>query len=649
MKVAIYARVSTEAQHAAGTVASQLELLRAAAARDGHTVIDEFVDEGYSGARLDRPALDRLRDTAQAGALDGLLCLCPDRLARAYAYQVLILEELEQFNVRVIFLEGPAPSADPQATLLLQVQGVISEYERAKIAERARRGKLHRARSGAVIFWRVPYGYRRIPASGAGTLAKLELYQPEAQVVREIFALYLQDGLSVRQIAYALKDRAIPSPAGKPIWGPSTIQGLLRNEAYIGTVYYNRREAIEGNGRRGQRTRKTRYRERPREEWIAIPVPVIIDPDTYQRVQHVSRDNSKFNPRGVQPGRWLLRGLVVCGHCDVGCNCQKMRGRPGHDLHYYNCRNHDLLRAGSPERRCPERNIRADELDTFVFEQVRQALTTPERLIAGEHAVIANRPQTDDELLATQLLSLDRKLEGLDRERTRLLDAYQAELINLDELTRRTSTITARRHELATERDTLREHRAELAQHNQLRHRLAGFADQVIASLEHLDFDGRQQLLRTVIEKVTVTGTRVAIHLKIPLTNDDDSNGHPTPKPQPPRPSTDNDLRSLDRHRHRELALPARARPPTRQAGMTPRPAAAPAAIATNGLALRARPFASTAAVTVPPGHPPSSLPTPTDAGWSHFKRPRWGQCERPFLASSCATIKCGCGSIPRP
>jgi hypothetical protein len=128
VKVGLYARVSTERQQERGTVGSQLAALRAAAAAEGHEVIEEFVDDGYSGARLDRPALDRLRDAAEAGVLDGVLCLCVDRLARAYAYQVLILEELERFGVAIHFLEGPMPSDDPQATLLIQMQGVIAEY-----------------------------------------------------------------------------------------------------------------------------------------------------------------------------------------------------------------------------------------------------------------------------------------------------------------------------------------------------------------------------------------------------------------------------------------------------------------------------------------------------------------------------------------
>ena len=187
---------------------------------DGHEVIEEFVDDGYSGARLDRPALDRLRDAAEAGVLDGVLCLCVDRLARAYAYQVLILEELERFGVSVRFLEGPAHGDDPQATLLVQMQGVIAEYEKAKIAERYRRGKLYRARAGEILFWKVSYGHRRVVIADGGP-ARIEIFEPEAQVVREIFAAYVERGLSVRQIAFgcvsAGSRRRPASRSGEPL------------------------------------------------------------------------------------------------------------------------------------------------------------------------------------------------------------------------------------------------------------------------------------------------------------------------------------------------------------------------------------------------------------------------------------------------
>jgi site-specific DNA recombinase len=635
VRVGLYARVSTERQQERGTVGSQLEALRAAAEADGQEVIEEFVDDGYSGTRLDRPALDRLRDAAEAGVLDGVLCLDVDRLARAYAYQVLILEELERFGVKVRFLEGPAPGDDPQATLLIQMQGVIAEYEKAKIDERYRRGKLYRARAGEIVFWKVSYGHRRVVPADGGP-ARIEIFEPEAEVVREIFYLYVERGLSVRQIAFRLRERGIPSPTGKPIWGTSTIDRLLRNEAYIGTMYYNRHESIPGNGSRGARNRNTRQRERPREEWIAIPVPPIIDRDTFERVKQITRDNSQWNPRGAEPGAWLLRGLVQCGNCHVTCHCQRMRGRNGAFHRYYHCPNHDVLRAGSDDRRCPERNIRANDLDQYVFEQVRQALLDPQQLIAAERAAIAGAPD-ENQLVATQLKRLDATIAAKERERTRLLDAYQAGLLELDELTRRTATLTARRGQLLEEKDALTKRSAELATENRLRRRLAGFAERVAASLDDLDFEGRQRLLRLVVEKVRVTGWRVEIHLKIPLADEPppDANGPSDgppdddprrPGPEPPEPlSSDLRLRSLRGHRHRVLAIPPRARPQARQAGMTPRPGAAPAAIAGKPLALPA--------ACSPPGNQATSRPTTTDEKWGQIRPSRWGHAKSSFSA----------------
>ena len=563
MKVALYARVSTERRQERGTISSQLEALRAAARADGDEVIEEFIDDGYSGARLDRPALDRLRDAAEADALDGVICLCADRLARVYAYQVLIIDELSRFGVSVRFLEGPAHGEDPATTLLVQMQGVIAEYERAKIAERYRRGKLYRARQGEIPFWKTSYGHRRVvPAEGGP--ARIEIFEPEAEIVRWIFHAYVETGRSIRQIAMDLLDRGTPSPTGNRTWGTSTITRLLNNEAYIGTVYYNRRESLDGNGPRGARNHKTRNRERPREEWIAIPVPAIID-----RVKQIKRDNSKWNPRGAEWGVWLLRGLIECGHCHLGCNCHRMRGRNGTVHRYYYCRGHDVLRAHSPEGRCPERNIRADELDDYVWAQVRQVLLDPRQLLAGERAVIAGTPADENELVATQLRRLDAALDGNERERTRLLDAYQAGLLELDELTKRTAAITARRDQLAQEKTVLTHRSAELATENRLRRRLAGFTEQIATSLDDLDIDGRRRLLRLVIEKIRVTGWRVEIHLKIPLPDNPPGDDSPPPGPAPDNgPSSDMSLRSLGGHR-RPGQLPAHTSN-RRQGGQAP-------------------------------------------------------------------------------
>ena len=547
MKAVIYARVSTERQAERGTIGSQVQALRAHVAAAGDELAAEYRDGGHSGARLDRPGLDALRDAAEAGLFEVVWCLSPDRLARSYAYQVLILDELARLGVAVRFTDAPAlDQHDPQARLLTQVQGVIAEYERAKIGERYRRGKLFRSRAGEVISRKAPYGYRRVPR-GPGGPAHLEIFEPEAAVVRQIFAARAA-GTTIRQICRQLNAAAVPTPTGsRAVWGTSTVTRLLRNEAYIGRVYYNRTETIPDR-RPGRRSRQV---PRPRDEWIAIPCPAIIAEDTFEAAGQVGYDNAKWSPRRAEPGAWLLRGLVKCGPCGVGTSCHKMRGRNGTWHRYYYCHNHDPVRAGGQDRRCPERNIRADTLDEFVFAQVRAALLNPALLLAGERAIAVHAPVPDDQLLAAELARLDRKLDAARGEHRRLIDLYQAGLIDMPELRRRAAAITARQHELEHKRTSLAAERAGLARGNRLRRGVGHFAARVAAVTDQLDPAQRQELLRLLIEDVQVTGWHVKIRLRIPLDDapDSDPAHHPTPSPRPAPASSKSPVSTEDRLR----------------------------------------------------------------------------------------------------
>jgi site-specific DNA recombinase len=308
-----------------------------------------------------------MRDAAEAGLIDVVWCLSPDRLARVYAYQVIVLDELARHGVSVLFADAPAIDDDPQARLLTQVQGVIAEYERAKIAERYRRGKLWRSRAGDVISWKAPYGYRRLARSAEGP-PRLEVYEPEAAVVRRIFDDYVAGGHSTREITRRLNADGVATPTGKrAVWGTSTIGRLLRNEAYIGRVYYNRTESVP-SARPGKGVRQV---PRAKDDWVAIQVPPVVSNDIFEAAANVSRDNSKWSPRNTDDDAWLLRALVRCGPCGVGVSCHKMRGRDGTFHRYYYCHNHDPLRAGGEARRCRERNIRADALDAFVCKSAK--------------------------------------------------------------------------------------------------------------------------------------------------------------------------------------------------------------------------------------------------------------------------------------
>ena len=519
MQVALYARVSTERQERQGTIASQLDALHRVAQEQHHDVVSAYVcvDDGYSGSRLDRPGLDRLRDGAEAGAFEAVLVLCPDRLARKYAYQVLILEELERFDVRVIFLEQP-PSEDPHTRLLVQIQGAIAEYERMKITERYRRGKLFRARQGEVVSWKVPYGYRRIPRRD-GVPAHLEISEPEAQVVRQIFAWHVEERLSIRQIALRLTESAHPSATGLARWGHSVVGRLLRNEAYIGTLYFNRHEVLEGEGPRAGRRRRTksRTRRRPASEWIPIRVPPLLSEDLFRRSHAIHPDNSRFSPRHLKSGHYVLRGLVRCRVCDLATSCHRMRGRDGTFHHYYYCTGHDSLRARCGTGRCSQRHLRADELDALVWTEVRRHLEDPTLIMAGYATLRAEPGLRPDDVVAQEARTLEHKLVEMDREEHRLLDAYQAGLIELPQLERRQGVLRQRRGHVQASLETIRgEHLAALQQ-TELQMSLQNFTRSIRAPLATLPFEDRQRLVRTVIERVMVEEGQVDIHFAIPV------------------------------------------------------------------------------------------------------------------------------------
>ena len=219
MRVALYARVSTESQQARGTIGSQLAVLRERVGLEGDEPVAEFCDDGHSGARLDRPGLDALRDAAEAGLIERVWCLSPDRLARVYAYQVIVLDELARHGVSVRFTDAPPVDDDPQAKLLTQVQGVIAEYERAKIAERYRRGKLSAPATGRCWPGAPPTATGASPATrtarpaggvrtrGRDRPADLRRLRPRRAFPAEIIRRLAADG--------------VPPPAGsRGIWAP---------------------------------------------------------------------------------------------------------------------------------------------------------------------------------------------------------------------------------------------------------------------------------------------------------------------------------------------------------------------------------------------------------------------------------------------
>src|SRR5437867_6385023 len=224
MRVALYVRVSTDRQQQAQTIEQQVTQLHSyVAAHEGWTVAEEHVfrDDGASGAKLDRPGLDALGDHAARAAFDVVLVAAPDRLARNFVHQMVVLEELERRGVRVVFCDRPC-SDDPHEQLVTQIRGAVAEYERTLIAERMRRGRQAKLRSGHLLPWtRAPYGYRLHPERPRDPTL-LTLDPIPAAMVAELFQRYADGGLSLYKLALDLTTRAVPSPTGAAHWTANT-------------------------------------------------------------------------------------------------------------------------------------------------------------------------------------------------------------------------------------------------------------------------------------------------------------------------------------------------------------------------------------------------------------------------------------------
>jgi len=528
---AIYARVSSERQRVEQTIQSQTAGLRDLAAARGLVVVDDLVfeDEGFSGATLTRPALERLRDRAADGSFDVLLCHAPDRLARRYAYQVLLLEELARAGIEVIFAKEPERSGTPEDELLRQFQGMIAEYERAQIAERTRRGKAHRAHQGSqAVLSGAPFGYRYIKKTEHCD-AYYEIDEAQAQVVRQIFDRYTQAGESIGQIARWLTAQQIATRTGKAAWDRSTVWGMLKNPAYQGHAGFGK---TASSGQHGKLTRTTRRRgerhgrritrtDRPSEQWTTIAVPAIVDEQTFALAQQRLQDNKRFAARNTKAPS-LLQGLVVCRHCGYACYRNSTRTSAGHIIYYYRCTGSDDWRHPGG-RVCTNRPVRADELDELVWTQTLALLEDP--------ALLHNEIQRRLSALRSEHPAARRR-EGLQRDlarartaTSRLIEAYQEQLITLDELRARTPELRKREKTLAAQLDALDAELHDAETYLKLADTIDGLRARLDQTAGELTLEDRQRVLRLVVQEVRIGDDDVTIRHSIPTPTSDDPEG----------------------------------------------------------------------------------------------------------------------------
>ena len=517
MRVAVYVRVSTTRQMQDQTIAQQLERLQIYLQTQGWTLPEANIhrDDGYSGASLRRPGLDRLRDRVAAAEFDLVLITAPDRLARKYVHQVLLLEELQQQGCRVEFLERPM-SQDPHDQLLLQIRGAVAEYERSLIADRMRRGRLAKLQAGTLLPWtRPPYGYRLDPERPRDP-AGVRLDAAEAAVVAEIYAWYLQAGHSLYSVVRRLHELGLPSPSGKEFWGLATIRGILTNPTYTGQVYAGRTRSRPPRIRRSATHAIGRPHDSltplPETEWMAVaPVPTVITDEQFAQAKAKLAQNQSFATRNNKAHQYLLRALVSCGQCQLACQA---RCAQPHALLYYICtgKARTLQRRGAEH--CPSRFIPARQLDDLVWRDLRELLTNPESV--SQALARAHGGDWLPQELQARRENLRKGQQQLQQQLDRLTEAYLSAVIPLPEYQRRRAELERRLTALTQQAQQLQEQVQRQAHVTQLTGSIKDFCERMLSGLSAASFEQRRQLVELLIDRVIVTDAKVEICYVIP-------------------------------------------------------------------------------------------------------------------------------------
>ena len=517
LRIALYARVSSQKQADEQTIDSQRDAILQRIQMDGLYLTEslEFCDEGYSGSELLRPALETLRDRVAAGLVDRVYVHTPDRLARKYAHQALLLEEFAKHRCKVVFGDHQGLSETPETNLLVQMQGVIAEYEREKIMERTRRGRRYAASKGKVsVFGGAPYGYRYIKRSH-GSEAKWEVDPLSSQHVQLMFNLVSRQGYSLAAVCRELARRGIKTPKGNGKWSPSTVRDILLNPAYSGQARYGKQRLVPRKaGKRTKRgdplvPRRAKVTEdTDLQDQVVIAVPAIVDGLMFSQAKERMDENRKRQRQRQEGAAHLLSGLLICGECG-SAYCGHLH-RTRRNYFYYRCVGAEKHRYES-EAICSNGSVKGYELEDYVWSNACELLRDPARL-----ELELNRRQNESLSPESKCVELDQRIHGINDRMSRLIDAYESGLLTKPEFA---SRIEPLREEHDRELATLRSLRGQIADAHDpaaASELLRQFTESVGSKLSTASQPLKRQILQLLIRRIEIHRDEVRVVYKVP-------------------------------------------------------------------------------------------------------------------------------------
>jgi|GEM_PF-15380 len=533
MKSVLYARVSTEEQKNNQTIDTQIHGIGGMlqyAANKKLPIPDEsmiFIDDGFSGATLIRPALTALREYLKTHDDVGyFLVYDADRIGRDTYNQLIILEELKKKNITIHFKTGELGST-PNDKLLFTILSAFSEFERAKIMERTQRGMKRRIESGKFNGGRPLYGFKY-----NHTLGKHELDDNEVRVVRMMYDWYTEDEWNIRQIQAKLfelkilskydalknteKNKKLKGLKKHPIgwWSEATIRNVLTNEAYTGRWYCGKNYTVKleiPNLRTGKP--KVRQFRRPKEEWFPIEVPRIVSDEQFKKASLQARKNLMYAKRCTKQ-TYLLQGLIRCGKDGL-----KYRGHQEKSgVIYYYCKSR---MSNNPTENCKSPYLRADQVEPIVWNTVKSFLEKPEEVFnAFRNESILNEERVKS--THGRLLYIDAAIKKLETAKKRITEAFKAEAMTLQEFRKEKTDIELGEEKLISERDGLKNKLniqnnvdAKIDLFQETCHRFLSKINDPKTVTERL----KKAIIRLIIDEVAIDGEKLKISATIPFPN----------------------------------------------------------------------------------------------------------------------------------
>lgn len=503
--------MSTAKQEEEQTIKSQLNACYEYAKKNGYVIAREFKDEGWSGDTLARPALDQLRQEAKNRKWDAVLIYDPDRLARRYSYQELVIDELKEAELEVLFVTVSSPK-NHEDKILHGVRGLFAEYERAKITERFRLGKVRKLKEGHILVGRPLYGYTYVPKQGEKH-GYYVINEEEAEVVRMIFNLSKQ-GVSIKKIIRHLQEQGIkPKYSTRGLWSSSTISRMLRNETYTGKAHWGSTYGVlpknPTNTNRYNRRKKSRRKPKPRKEWYFVPVPAIIGKALFNEIQQQLKANSELASRNTK-NKYLLTGKTYCS-----CGCKRfgeVSKSCSSRLLYYRCSSR--LTNLPFEQACKEKFIRADMLEQLVWEKLKELMSSPNLMMAQ---LKKWNEKKEKQLQAPENTTQPQeKLKKLNKEIKRYTKAYGEGILTIKQLKECVNPIKEKIAKI--EADVLHAKEAEtdkivIPEVEDL----TLFSNHVKQKLDNPGFEAKRAIVLLIVDKIIADQQEVVVRGKIAL------------------------------------------------------------------------------------------------------------------------------------